>query len=151
MDFASLDLGITKDKKPKATETTVETKLMINGAPIKNGAGKDLVITMLAPGSPEAVKHWKMWEKKFGLSRPADHIDATDAELEELVGRDEQAGADLAARIVCGWNVEAPGGKAAECSRETRMAFFGAHEVAAVAVMLRAQELAKEAGKSKAA
>lgn len=106
---------------------------------------------MLAPGAPETIKQWRMWEKKFGLARPVDHIDATEEDLAELIDRDDRAAYDLAARLVCGWNVEGPDGKPAECSRENRLAFFAAHDVAAVAVMTRAQELAKEVGKSKAA
>lgn len=151
MDFSALDLGIPKDKKPKATEATVETGLKVDGKPVKNGSGKDLKITMLAPGSPEAMQEWRKWEKKFGIGRVVDHIEATEEELAELVQRDDQAAYDLAARLVCGWNVEAPDGTAAECTRTNRLAFFKAHEVAGIAVMLRAQELSKEAGNSKAA
>lgn len=151
MDFSNLDLGLPKDKSARATEATVETGLKIDGKPVKNGAGKNLKLTMIAPGSPEAIKEWRKWEKKYAVGRVVDHIEASEEELETLIQRDDEAAYDLAARLVCGWNVEAPGGAAAECSRDNREAFFKAHEAAAVAVMVRAQELAREAGNSKAA
>lgn len=151
MDFSTLDLGIAKDKKAQATETTVETGLKIDGKPVKNGAGKNLKLTLLAPGTPEATQEWRKWEKKFAIGRVVDHIEATEDELTDLVQRDDQAAYDLAARLVCGWNVEGPDGAPAECNRENREAFFKAHEAAAIAVMVRAQELAREAGNSKAA
>lgn len=123
MDITKLGFG------PKAA-TRTETAVSIepkdaDGKPVALSNGETLRFTILLPNTPEGQREIRKWGLRSGAGKEAkDFTEASEDELDAAVERDMAAEADLAARIVRGWNLIDADGKAVECSLENRRAFF---------------------------
>ena len=124
MDFTKLGLG------PK-TATRTETAVSIepkdaDGQPVALSSGETLRFDILLPNTPEGQREIRKWGLRSGAGKEAkDFTEASEDELDAAVERDMAAEADLAARIVRGWNLVEKNGQPVECSLENRRAFFG--------------------------
>ncbi len=150
MDFNSIEIE-TKTKPQKATAvkfTPVDDK----GESLMSIGGVALELKLLPMSSPEGARELQKWRIKFGDDEGA-HMDADEAELDRLADLQNERGAELAARIVAGWNIKNKTGKDVPCTLENRKACFENEQFApvAVAVMVEVMKIAAELGNSKKA
>lgn len=152
MDFSSLEIESTRAKNA-AKATVVKFKpLNDEGKPLGKMGGVDLVVDLLPMTSPEGLRELQKWRIKYGKAEDA-HPDATEEELDALADAEDVRSAELAARVVAGWNIKGKDGKDVPCTLENRKAFFEnkAFAPVAVAVMNEVTRVSDALGNSKKA
>lgn len=123
MDITKLGLG---PKAAARTETAVSIEPKgADGKPVALANGEALRFDILLPNTPEGQRELRKWGLRSGAGKDAkDYAAATEAELDAAVERDMTNEADLAARVVRGWNLVDKAAQPVECSIENRRAFF---------------------------
>ena len=149
MDFSKISIEKTT-KTPKATVvkfTPVDDK----GAPLMLIGGMALELSLMPMTSPEGVRELQKWRVKFGQDDGSPKLEASEEELDDLVNVENIKGAELAARVVAGWNIKSKDGKDVPCTLENRKACFENDDFSAVAVAVMAQttKIAEQLGNSK--
>lgn len=150
MDFNSIEIE-TRAKPQKATVVKF-VPLDDDGKPLMSIGGVPLELQLLPMSSPEGARELQKWRLKFGNDDGA-HMTATEEELDRLADTENERGAELAARVVAGWNIKDKNGKDVPCSFENRKACFQNEQFApvAIAVMSEVTKIAAQLGNSKKA
>ena len=124
MDFKKLGLDPKANARAE-TAASIEPK-GADGEPVKLANGDTLRFDILLPNTPEGQREVRKWMLRSGQGKEAaDLTDADEAALDAAVDKDMASEAELAARIVRGWNLIDADGKPVECSIDNRRAFFG--------------------------
>lgn len=143
MDFAKLGLGPV-DTARAETGASIEPK-GADGKPVVMANGKTLRLDLLLPNTPEGQRELRKWGLKSGAGKEVkDFAEASEDELDAAVARDMAAEADLAARVVRGWNLVDGDKRPVDCTLDNRRAFFG-HFVALRADTITQMNAATEA------
>lgn len=131
MDFKKLDIGIeTAAPRPA---TVHDFTPVVGGKNVQNGAGEDLVLSVVSLASPEGQRDFTKIKLKYGEAEGNETMG--EEELDELLKKHERMGVELSARMVKGWNLKYADGKSIECSMENKLGFFSHFEVLGVMVM----------------
>jgi len=151
MDFSQIEI---EAPKPVAKATAVAfVPKDDKGEPLIKIGGEPLELKLLPMSSPEGARELQKWRLKFGIKEGEAHLDADEDELDRLVEMENERGAELAARVVAGWNIKNKNGKAVACTLENRKAVFENETFAAVAVavMTETTRISEALGNSKRA
>lgn len=133
MDFSTIEIEAPKKKAAKATAVKF-TPVDGDKKPLIKIGGAALTLDLLPMTSPEGARELQKWRLKFGADTGEAHLEADEAELDRLVDLENEKGAELAARVVCGWNIKNKAGEDVPCTLESRKAVFENEDFAAVAV-----------------
>ena len=149
MDFTKL--GLAPKSARAETAVSIEPK-DADGAPVKMKNGENLRCDMILPNTPEGQREVRKWMLRSGTGKDAaDLTDADEAALDAAVDKDMASEADLAARIVQGWNLVDAEGKPVECSLDNRRAFFGHFTALRVDVITQMNAAVEKLGNAKKA